>query len=98
MAVVEDDVYTSDSYLFEAEVKDAAGVDQTPTAVTMDIYDEDGTLIVNAQPGVSALGKATYDWSGSATAGRFKAYLRTTVGTTIKTSTWVISVLAKDGS
>lgn len=73
-------IFTGDTQLFKSLVYDIDGVTAvTALSAVIDIRDGDGTLVVTDGVCSVGLGYAQYNWSGSATPGRYTALLTVTI-------------------
>jgi hypothetical protein len=73
-------IFTGNTQLFQSLVYDIDGATElTPVSAVITIWNEAGTVIVNASACQVGLGYARYNWSGSATPGRYEALMTVTI-------------------
>lgn len=73
-------IFTGDTQLFKSLVYDIDGVTPAaPLSAVISIWDKDGTNVLDEAVGQVGTGYAQYNWSGSATPGRYTALLTVTI-------------------
>lgn len=98
MTIVLEDIFINNTQLFVANVYDVDGVTPlTPLSCVCDVWNQDtGTQVITNQSGTVGAGYAQYNWSGTATAGRYEAVLTVTISFgVIKSEHFAVRVLTK---
>lgn len=95
MTINLDPIYEGDSQLFRCSVYDVDGVTEvTPMACACSVWDAEDTLVVDDAAGTVGLGYAQYNWSGSLTAGNFRALLTVDIAPGVtKSESYAVTVL-----